>query len=87
MKIGIFASRNPHQAKITEWMAKHDKAKVSSGTFAEAASFGKLDVIATPWAGILDAKRMAYPENFAVNVVVDVTNPSIFQKECHQDQQ
>ena len=39
VKIG---SRNPHQQKITEWMAKHDKAKVSSGTFAEAASFGEL---------------------------------------------
>jgi hypothetical protein len=26
-------------------MAKHDKAKVSSGTFAEAASFGELDLI------------------------------------------
>ena len=39
VKIG---SRNPHQEKITEWMAKHDKAKVSSGTFAETASFGEL---------------------------------------------
>ena len=34
VKIG---SRNPNQQKITEWMAKHDKAKVSSGTFPEAA--------------------------------------------------
>ncbi len=37
VKIG---SRNPNQQKIIEWMAKHDKAKVSSGTFTEAASFG-----------------------------------------------
>ena len=29
VKIG---SRNPNQEKLTEWMAKHDKAKVSSGT-------------------------------------------------------
>jgi predicted dinucleotide-binding enzyme len=48
VKIG---SRNPNQEKLTEWMAKHDKAKVSSGTFAEAASFGELDLIATLWAG------------------------------------
>jgi len=47
VKIG---SRNPKQEKITEWMTKHDKAKVSSGTFAEAASFGGLNVIATSWA-------------------------------------
>jgi predicted dinucleotide-binding enzyme len=32
VKIG---SRNSNQEKITEWMAKHDKVKVSSGTFAE----------------------------------------------------
>jgi predicted dinucleotide-binding enzyme len=42
VKIG---SRNPNQEKITEWMAKHDK--VSSGSFAEAASFGELNIIAT----------------------------------------
>ena len=34
VKIG---SRNPRQEKITEWMAKHDKAKVSSGTFCRSS--------------------------------------------------
>jgi predicted dinucleotide-binding enzyme len=62
VKIG---SRNPHQEKITKWMAKHEKAKVSSGTFAEAASFGELDVIATSWAGTVDAIGMADPNNLA----------------------
>jgi predicted dinucleotide-binding enzyme len=52
VKIG---SRNPNQEKITEWMTKYDKAKVSSGTFAEAASFGELNVIATSWAGADEA--------------------------------
>jgi pyrroline-5-carboxylate reductase len=37
VKIG---SRNPNQEKITEWIAKHNTEKVSSGTFAETASFG-----------------------------------------------
>jgi predicted dinucleotide-binding enzyme len=77
IKIG---SRNPNQEKITEWMAKHDKAKVSSGTFAQAASFGELDVIATSWAGSVDAIRMADPENFAGKVVIDITNPLDFSK-------
>jgi predicted dinucleotide-binding enzyme len=77
IKIG---SRNPNQEKITEWMAKHDKAKVSSGTFAQAASFGELDVIATSWAGSVDAIRMADPKNFAGKVVIDVTNPLDFSK-------
>ncbi len=77
IKIG---SRNPNQEKITEWMAKHDKAKVSSGTFAQAASFGELDVIATSWAGSVDAIRMTDPKNFAGKVVIDVTNPLDFSK-------
>jgi 8-hydroxy-5-deazaflavin:NADPH oxidoreductase len=77
VKIG---SRNPHQEKITEWMAKHDKAKVSSGTFAEAASFGELDVIATSWAGTVDAIGMADPNNLAGKVVIDVINPLDFSK-------
>jgi 8-hydroxy-5-deazaflavin:NADPH oxidoreductase len=73
VKIG---SRNPNQEKLTEWMATHDKAKVSSGTFAEAASFGELDLIATLWAGTTDAIKMADPKNFAGKIVIDVTNPA-----------
>jgi 8-hydroxy-5-deazaflavin:NADPH oxidoreductase len=77
VKIG---SRNPNQEKLTEWMAKHDKAKVLSGTFAEAASFGELDLIATLWAGTADAIKMADPKNFAGKIVIDVTNPLDFSK-------
>jgi len=77
VKIG---SRNPNQDKITEWMAKHDKTKVLSGTFAEATSFGELDVIATLWTGTVDAIKMADPKNFANKIVIDVTvdKPCIF---------
>ena len=82
VKIG---SRNPNQEKLTEWMGKHDKAQVSSGTFAEAASFGELDLIATLWTGTADAIKMADPKNFVGKIVIDVTNPLDFQKECHQD--
>jgi predicted dinucleotide-binding enzyme len=54
--------------------------KVSSGSFAEAASFGELDVIATSWAGTDEVIRMANPKNFAGKVVIDVTNPLDFSK-------
>jgi predicted dinucleotide-binding enzyme len=74
------ASRNPNQEKIIEWMVKHEKVKVSSGSFAEAASFGELDVIATSWAGTDEVIRMANPKNFAGKVVIDVTNPLDFSK-------
>jgi predicted dinucleotide-binding enzyme len=77
VKIG---SRNPNQEKIIEWIAKHDKIKVSSGSFAEAASFGELNIIATSWAGTDEAIRMADPKNFAGKVVIDVTNPLDFSK-------
>jgi predicted dinucleotide-binding enzyme len=77
VKIG---SRNPNQEKLTEWMATRDKAKVSSGTFAEAASFGELDLIATLWAGTADAIKMTDPKNFAGKIVIDVTNPLDFSK-------
>ena len=77
VKIG---SRNPNQEKITEWMVKHNKEKVSSGTFSEAASFGELNVIATSWDGAEEAIRMADPKNFAGKVVIDVINPLDFSK-------
>ena len=48
VKIG---SRDPNQGKITEWITKHKEGKASSGRFAETASFGELDVLATLWAG------------------------------------
>lgn len=53
-------------------MAKHDKTKVSSGPFAEAASFQELDLIATLWAGTADAIKMADPENFVGNGLVNL---------------
>jgi len=73
-------SRNPYQDKITEWMAKQDKTKALSGTFAEAASFGELVVIATLWTGTANAIKMADPRNFANKIVIDVTNPLDFSK-------
>jgi 8-hydroxy-5-deazaflavin:NADPH oxidoreductase len=63
VKIG---SRDPNQKKVIEWVEKHDKeGRASSGTFAEAASFGELNFLATSWAGTADAIRMVDPQNFA----------------------
>jgi predicted dinucleotide-binding enzyme len=55
-------------------------ASVSVGSFAEAASFGELIVLATPWEGASNAIKMADPKNFAGKVVIDVTNPLDFSK-------
>jgi predicted dinucleotide-binding enzyme len=70
----------PKSKKIIEWIGKHDKGTASSGTFADTASFGELDVIATLWSGTADAITMADPKNFTGKIVIDVTNPLDFSK-------
>ena len=72
VKIG---SRDPNQKKVAEWIAKHNKRNVSSGTFAETASFGELDVLATLWARTSNAIKMADAKNLVGKAVIDVTNP------------
>ena len=79
VKIG---SRDPIKSDIAQWVSSHDanKGKASSGTFAEAASFAELAVLATSWEGISNAIKIADPKNFAGKIVVDVTNPLDFSK-------
>ena len=63
VKIG---TRDPSQEKIVEWIANHKGGKVentsattttvvSAGSFAEAALFGELNVLATSWDGASNA--------------------------------
>lgn len=77
VKIG---TRDPQ--KLAAWVEKHsgkgnkkEEEAASSGSFAEAASFGDVIAIATLWTGTQSAIEMAGPENFAGKVVIDVTNP------------
>lgn len=77
VKIG---SRDPNQKKVIEWADKYDMERASSGTFAETASFGELNVLATLWDGTAEAIKMANPKNFAGKIVIDVTNPLDFSK-------
>jgi hypothetical protein len=70
-------SRNPNQEKIKAWVEK-TKHGVSAGSFAEAAAFGEIAVLATNWAGTENAIRLADPRNLAGKVVIDATNPLDF---------
>lgn len=64
-------------AKLAEWAnAAGDRGRV--GTFAEAAAFGDVIVLATLGVGTEDAIRLAGVENFAGKVVIDATNPLDF---------
>jgi predicted dinucleotide-binding enzyme len=72
VKIG---SREPE--KLAGWVSQQG-AGASAGTFAEAAAFGEIVVVATLWSGTEHALRLADPANFAGKVVIDVTNPLDF---------
>jgi hypothetical protein len=44
-------------------------------TFAEAAAFGDLIVLATRWDGTENAIKLADPKNIGSKIVIDATNP------------
>ena len=71
VKIG---SRDPQ--KLNEWA--EGRAHVSTGTFAEAARFGDVLVLATLGVATEDAVRLAGIDAFDGKVVIDTTNPLDF---------
>jgi predicted dinucleotide-binding enzyme len=48
--------------------------------YADAAKFGEIAVLATPWSGTQNAITLADPKNLAGKVVIDVTNPLKFDE-------
>ena len=74
VKIG---SRETGNEKAATWV-KQAGPRASAGTFADAAKFAELAVVATSWDGAESALRMAGVENFAGKVVIDATNPLKF---------
>ena len=90
VKIG---TRDPSKEQIVRWVSKHNNSsgeeeqekqqlKASAGSFAEAASFGDMIILATLWDGTINAIRMSDPiNNLAGKIVIDVTNPLDFSKD------
>lgn len=72
VKIG---SRDPE--KLREWAAKAGEG-ASTGTFAEAAAFGDVIVLATHGMATENAIELAGAGNFDGKVVMDATNPLDF---------
>jgi len=60
-------------AKLSEWKAQNPKGKV--GTFADAAVFGELVVLAVKGKAATEALRLAGAQNLVGKPVVDATNP------------
>jgi len=69
----MLGTRDPNQAETREWAAKNPAAPV--GTFAEAASFGDLLVLAVLGSVVEQVIEVARPESFRGKTVIDTTNP------------
>ncbi len=67
-------SREPANPKATAW-ATEAGSKASAGTFADAAEFGELVVLATLGAAADSVLRAAGPDRLAGKIVIDTTNP------------
>jgi len=67
----MLGTRN--QASLEEWVAQHPPC--AAGSFAEAAAFGELVVLAVKGTAAADALRAAGAANLAGKPVIDATNP------------
>jgi 8-hydroxy-5-deazaflavin:NADPH oxidoreductase len=74
----MMGSRDAKNEKLTRWVAANGK-NASGGTFADAAKFGEVIALATLWGGTENAIRLAGPDNFKGKVVIDATNPLVFE--------
>lgn len=73
----MLGSRDPK--KLEEWK-RSTGGKVSVGSFAEAAAFGPVVILATSGAATEDAIDLAEPRNFIGKLVLDATNPLDFSQ-------
>ncbi|MHB8567749.1 MAG: NADPH-dependent F420 reductase [Nitrososphaerales archaeon] len=76
VKIG---SRTPNSDKLKAWLSDVG-GKASAGTFAEAASYGDILVLATLGDIAESVIDLAGPEKFGGKTVIDATNPLDFSK-------
>jgi len=70
-------SRDASNPKTVAW-AQKTHGKGSTGTFADAAAFGEVVVLATLGVATKEAIRLAGPSHFDGKVVIDATNPLSF---------
>ncbi len=72
-------SRDPKNEKMMAWVRETGKG-VSGGSFADAAAFGDVIVVATLWTGTDNALKLAGQKNFSGKTVIDTTNPLDFSQ-------
>ena len=72
-------TREPWSEKPQAW-ATRTGAKASVGSFRDTAAFAEVAVLATLWSGTENALKIAGTENLKGKVVIDATNPLVFDK-------
>ena len=72
-----FGTREPGSATVKELLGKVGHG-ATAGSFAQAAAFGEVVVLATLWGGTENAIKLAGPASFKGKVVIDATNPLVF---------
>ncbi len=67
----MLGSRSPE--KLKDWATKHPSE--ATGTFATAAAFGEVIVLAVKGSAAWEALRLAGEKNLAGKVIIDACNP------------
>lgn len=66
-------TRDPNDGDVKGWLQKNPGAK--AGSFADAAAFGELLLLAVKGQIVDKVIALAKPENFAGKTLIDVNNP------------
>jgi predicted dinucleotide-binding enzyme len=69
----MLGTRDPAKKDVQEWLSQTPGSK--AGTFAEAAQFGEMLVLATAGRVVESVIDLAGPVNFAGKTLMDATNP------------
>lgn len=69
----MLGTRDPQKPDVQKWVAATKSAK--AGTFAEAAAFGELIVLATKGTVAESALQLAGAGNLSGKTIIDATNP------------
>lgn len=75
----MIGSREPSSEKLTKWKSSVGKS-AHVGSFADAARFGEIVILATNGAGTEPALELAGAAPFKGKVVIDATNPLDFSR-------
>lgn len=74
-------SRSANNEKAAAWVKKSNN-HATQGDFNDAAAFGEIVFLCLNGEHALDAVRSVDTDSINGKIVIDVTNPLIFQKEC-----